>query len=158
MSEITTVCTTFFQMISFLYGQYRDDVDTQVLQCLFDQLAARNEYCIRGFHLPAPSLSTPTGSEGKVKVPRGILQDLSTSFKCLAECQERQDAISTITQSLPQRYCDLYIDLSYLFYTFRDLSVFKSHVHWQRKTSGSPFLHYQVVTPAFYLIPFSHKQ
>ncbi|XP_053376058.1 uncharacterized protein LOC123534023 isoform X3 [Mercenaria mercenaria] len=93
----------YTQMMSFLYGQYRDDTDTQVLQSLFDQLAARNEYCIRGFFLPDPSISTPIDGEGKVKVPRGVLHDFSTSLHCLAECPERLDAICTIAQSLPQR-------------------------------------------------------
>ena len=48
------------QLLSYVCGQYREDTDTQVLQSLADQLAARNEYCIRGFYLPAPAMQTPT--------------------------------------------------------------------------------------------------
>lgn len=91
--------------MSYLCGQYRDDMDTQVLQSLFDQLAARNEYCIRGFYLPAtPTASPMINSEGKPKVPRGVLSDFVTSLQCLAECPSREDAVQTIAQSLPQRW------------------------------------------------------
>lgn len=94
---------SLLQLMSFLCGQYRHDTDTSILDALFDNLAARNEYCIRGFYLPAPSISTPEGSEGKTKIPRGVLQDFVTSLQCLSECPARQDMAETIAQTLPQR-------------------------------------------------------
>ena len=89
--------------MSFLYGQYRDDQDTPLLQALFDQLAARNEYCVRGKLLPVPSVASSPEAELKVKVPRGILPDFYTSLQCLAECFERPDMVGMIAQSLPER-------------------------------------------------------
>ncbi|XP_052800759.1 uncharacterized protein LOC128231702 isoform X1 [Mya arenaria] len=95
----------YSQLMSFLCGQYRDDTDTQVLQSLCDQLAARNEYCIRGFYLPTPTLESPASmtSDQRPKVPRGVLEDFVTSLQCLSECLAREDAVQTIAQSLPQR-------------------------------------------------------
>ncbi|WAR01676.1 NALP5-like protein [Mya arenaria] len=51
-------------------------------QSLCDQLAARNEYCIRGFYLPTPTLESPASmtSDQRPKVPRGVLEDFVTSL------------------------------------------------------------------------------
>jgi len=92
------------QLLSFVCGQYRDDNDTSVLLSLFDHLAARNDYCIRGFYLPTASLHTPlTSAGGNAKVPRGVLSDFVTSLQCLAECPGRDDVVQTIAESLPPR-------------------------------------------------------
>ncbi|KAL4223642.1 Nlrc4p [Mactra antiquata] len=93
----------YTQLMSFLCGQYRDDTDTSILNALFDHIAARNEYCVRGLHFPTPSMSTPEGSEGKTKIPRGVLPDFVTSLQCLSECPKRQEMAETIAQTLPQR-------------------------------------------------------
>ncbi|WAR01645.1 hypothetical protein MAR_008203 [Mya arenaria] len=74
---------------------------SQVLQSLCDQLAARDEYCIRGFYLPAPTLESPASmtSEQRPKVPRGVLEDFVTSLQCLSELiirPERMIALKTL--------------------------------------------------------------
>ncbi|KAH3883240.1 hypothetical protein DPMN_007194 [Dreissena polymorpha] len=74
----------FAQLMSFICGQYREDTDTSVLISLFDQLAARNEYCIRGLYLPATTLQSPVSVESELKT-------------------KRLDAVQTVAQSLPQR-------------------------------------------------------
>ncbi|WAR01647.1 NALP5-like protein [Mya arenaria] len=54
-------------------------------QSLCDQLAARNEYCIRGFYLPTPTLESPASmtSDQRPKVPRGVLEDFVTSLQLI---------------------------------------------------------------------------
>ncbi|WAR01674.1 hypothetical protein MAR_008232 [Mya arenaria] len=89
-----------------------EDIDTVVMknkmfkfakysQSLCDQLAARDEYCIRGFYLPAPTLESPASmtSEQRPKVPRGVLEDFVTSLQCLSELiirPERMIALKTL--------------------------------------------------------------
>lgn len=93
--------------MSFLCGQYRQDYDTPVLRVLFEHLAARNEYCIRGNHLPDEDLDSqpgPTTVVMKRDMSHGALSDFKTSLYCLSECPGREDAIETIALSFPTRY------------------------------------------------------
>ena len=91
--------------MSFLCGQYRNDHDTPVLRALFEHLAARNEYCIRGNHLPDEHVDAQPGPTVIVKrdMSHGVLRDFKTSLHCLTECPEREEALETISQSLPKR-------------------------------------------------------
>ena len=91
--------------MTYLCGQFRNDFDTPVLRALFEQLAARNEYCIRGNHLPNEHLDAQPGPTVIVKrdMSRGTLGDFKTSLHCLTECPDREEALETISMSLPTR-------------------------------------------------------
>ena len=73
-----TFIVLLLQLLSWVCGQYREDTDTQVIQSLADQLAARNEYCIRGFYLPAPAMQTPTSIDRCVHIANlGFVTDVT---------------------------------------------------------------------------------
>lgn len=93
--------------MSFLCGQYRNDYDTPVLRVLFEHLAARNEYCVRGNHLPqedSESQPSPTTVIVRRDMSRGVLGDFKTSLHCLCECPGREEALETIALSFPTRF------------------------------------------------------